>query len=364
MRFHRTFSCALILASTGLAGEAGLRAGLRIDARPIRELASSPAVSYADALELPQKAVVALTVRRPAPGAGNAMRPESLGSGVVVTSDGYIVSNYHVVAEAQTLEATLPDGRSFLARVVGSDPKTDIAVLKIDAEGLDSLTLGDSDQLRVGDVVFAVGNPLNLGQTVTMGIVSARGRRVGVLQEVAGYENFIQTDAAINQGNSGGALVDAGGRLVGINTAILSGGAKGASGIGFAIPSNFARSIMLSLVESGRVERGYLGVHAEPLSPEVAEKLGLARETRGVMVTNISNGGPADEAGIQRYDVLLTIEGRPVVSTQELRLVVSQIAPGTVVAIRLMRNGRESTVGVRLGRLADETAPATPAPAR
>ncbi|MFY7851451.1 MAG: S1C family serine protease, partial [Brevundimonas sp.] len=203
-------------------------------------------------------------------------RQEGLGSGVIVSPDGYILTNNHVIEGADELKVTLADDRDFPARIVGTDPKTDVAVLKIEAEGLPVLTLADSDRVRVGDIAFAVGNPLGVGQTVTMGIVSAKGRsRLGLLERVSGYEDFIQTDAAINMGNSGGALIDARGRLIGVNSAIIS-PSRGNIGIGFAIPVNLARFIMNSLVETGAVARGYLGVTSDTLTAELAEQLGLA----------------------------------------------------------------------------------------
>ncbi|TAG33556.1 MAG: Do family serine endopeptidase [Verrucomicrobia bacterium] len=345
---------------------------LKIDAAPLAATAANArATSYADVLEPVQPAVVSVysskTIRRRVQvpelfrqfyGDGafpdREQRQDGLGSGVIVSKNGYILTNSHVVAEADELKVSLNDGREFEAKLIGADPKTDVAVIKIEAENLPHATLADSDLLRVGDLVFAVGNPLGVGQTVTMGIVSATGRNnLGILSEQGGYENFIQTDASINQGNSGGALVDAQGRLVGINTAILSGGgARGGNiGIGFAIPVNQASSILISLVESGTVQRGYLGVNIDELRPDVAEALGLKREQSGVIVTNLPKDSPAAKAGIERSDVITMIDGRAVKSPQELRNAVAAKAPGSSVEIQLLREGKERTLEVELGAL-------------
>jgi serine protease Do/serine protease DegQ len=215
------------------------------------------------------------------------------------------------------------------------------------------VTFADSDILRVGDVVFAVGNPLGVGQTVTMGIVSAKGRsKLGLLENVSGYEDFIQTDAAINMGNSGGALIDARGRLVGINSAILS-PSRGNIGIGFAIPVNLASFIMNSLVESGAVARGYLGVTSDTVTADVAEQLGLAKSTRGVVVTDIDPDSPAEKAGLKRTDVILAINNHPISTWEELRLIVSQIVPESKATLKIVRDGKERTVEVTLGKVID-----------
>jgi serine protease Do/serine protease DegQ len=258
-----------------------------------------------------------------------------------------------VVEGADELKITLADDRDFIAKVIGSDPKTDIAVLKIEGENLPTVTFADSDILRVGDVVFAVGNPLGVGQTVTMGIVSAKGRsKLGLLENVSGYEDFIQTDAAINMGNSGGALIDARGRLVGINSAILS-PSRGNIGIGFAIPVNLASFIMNSLVESGAVARGYLGVTSDTVTADVAEQLGLAKSTRGVVVTDIDPDSPAEKAGLKRTDVILAINNHPISTWEELRLIVSQIVPESKATLKIVRDGKERTVEVTLGKVID-----------
>ena len=351
---------------------------LKIDSTPLAApSANARATSYADVVEPVQQAVVSVysskTVRqrvqvpdffRQFYGNGafpdQEQRLEGLGSGVIVSKNGYILTNNHVVAEADELKVSLNDGREFEAKLIGADPKTDVAVIKIEADDLPLATLADSDQLRVGDLVFAVGNPLGVGQTVTMGIVSATGRNnLGILAEQGGYENFIQTDAAINQGNSGGALIDAQGRLVGINTAILSGGGSrgGNIGIGFAIPVNQASAILTSLVETGTVQRGYLGVNIGELKPDVAEALGLKKDQRGVIITNLPKDSPGAKAGLERSDVVISIAGRPVSSPQELRNAVAAKAPGSEIEIRVLREGKERTLTVKLGSLAASDSP-------
>lgn len=341
---------------------------LKVDRVPIGPNEAGRVVSFADIVEPVQRGVVSVystkIVRQQVDprlrrffGDALPQRPskeDGLGSGVIISADGYILTNNHVVADADALKVSLADGREFKASVIGSDPKTDVAVIKIEASGLPMLTLADSDNLRVGDVVFAVGNPLGIGQTVTMGIVSAKSRNnLGLLDGGSGYENFIQTDAAINMGNSGGALVDGKGRLVGINTAILS-TTQGNIGIGFAIPANLAAMVMRSLIETGKVSRGYLGVGVDTLTPDIAEALGLPRDQRGVMVSNINEGSPAEQAGVQREDVIVSIDGKPIQSLQELRLVVSQFLPGTEVRVALLRDAKPKDLAVVLGVLPED----------
>ncbi len=344
---------------------------LTVDRSPVTDSAKPGlVVSYADVIEPAQKAVVSVystkiikeriainPLFRPffgnVPDQERESRQQGIGSGVIVTPDGYILTNNHVVEGADELKVTLADDRDFIAKVIGSDPKTDVAVLKIEGEDLPTLTLADSDRLRVGDVVFAVGNPLGVGQTVTMGIVSAKGRsQLGILENVKGYEDFIQTDAAINMGNSGGALVDARGRLVGINSAIIS-PSRGSIGIGLAIPVNLAAFIMKSVVQTGAVARGYLGVTSDTVTADVAEQLGLAKGTRGVVVTDIDPESPAEKADLKRTDVILAINGHPVASWEELRLLISQIMPGSKVALKTVRDGQPRTVDVVLGQITD-----------
>lgn len=274
-------------------------------------------------------------------------REQSLGSGVIISSDGYILSNFHVVEGADEIRVALSDGqREFQAKIVGSDPQTDIAVLKVDASSLPALPVTDSDQLEVGDVVLAVGNPFGVGQTVTMGIVSATGRGgFGIVD----YEDFIQTDAAINPGNSGGALVDVEGRLVGINTAIIS-RSGGSQGIGFSIPINMARGVMDRLLKDGKVTRGYLGVILQEVSPDLAKEFGL-EEASGAIVADVSPKTPAAEAGIQEGDVIVEFNGKKVADMRQLRLAVSQTAPETKVQLKLVRDKKSKTVSATLGEL-------------
>ncbi|MFZ9682712.1 MAG: Do family serine endopeptidase [Cephaloticoccus sp.] len=339
-----------------------------VDPTPVAANPMPQVASYADMVEQVQPAVVSVystkivTSRATDPWArlfGAPSRPreekeEGLGSGVIVSPDGYIITNNHVVEGADELSVLLPDDREFRATLIGADPKTDVAVIKIEAEGLTTVTLADSDKLRVGDVVFAFGNPLGVGQTVTMGIVSAKGRNsLGLLENVAGYEDFIQTDAAINMGNSGGALVDAKGRLVGINSAIVS-TTKGNIGIGFAIPINLAASIMHSLVETGTVARGYLGASAETATPEVLEALILPSTMRGVVITNVNEGGPAATAGLKPADVIFAVDGKAVTTLEDLRLLIAQTAPGSKVQIDYARDGEKRAVAVELGQFTEQ----------
>lgn len=325
-------------------------------------------LSYADVVEPVQKAVVSITSTKIVherlanplfrqlfphlPEPERESKQEGLGSGVIVSPDGYILTNNHVVEGADELEISLSDGRKFIAKLIGSDPKTDVAVVKVDADKLPVVTLADSDKIRVGDVVFAVGNPLGIGQTVTMGIVSAKGRNVGILGDVGGYEDFIQTDAAINMGNSGGALVDARGRLVGVNSAIIS-PSRGNIGIGFAIPINMASSVMNSLVETGTVARGYLGVSTDNLTPDFAEQLGLPPNTKGVMISDIVPGSAAEKAGLKLTDVILAVNDHPVSTLEELRLMIARMAPGAAAKLKVFRDGQERTIDVVLDQFAD-----------
>ena len=374
MRF-RLPALPLVLALTGIVASAQPQSDVKkldltIDASPLVQTASARLVSYADVVEPVQKTVVSVystkIVRQrlqmnpffrelfgdQAPPERES-REEGLGSGVIVTADGYIITNNHVVEGADELNVSLSDEREFKAKVIGADPKTDIAIIKIEAEGLPTATLADSDRIRVGDVVFAVGNPLGIGQTVTMGIVSAKGRSVGILDDVQGYEDFIQTDAAINQGNSGGALVDAGGRLVGINSAILS-TSRGNIGIGFAVPVNLAASIMRSLIETGKVARGRLGVQVDPLTPELAEALGIKKDTRGVMIVEVVPDTAAERAGLKRSDVIVSVNERIVSSSNDIRLLISQLLPGTEVVLQVIREGEEVVVKATLDAVPGE----------
>ncbi len=340
---------------------------LKIDASPIGEV-KGLVTSYADALEAIRPAVVSVysskIVRQQVPeflrqfGAqGREQKQRGLGSGVIISADGFIITNNHVVEEADELKVLLNDEREFTAKVIGTDPKTDVAVIKIEAENLPAATLADSAKLRVGDVVFAIGNPLGVGQTVTMGIISATGRKVGILDEVGGYEDFIQTDAAINQGNSGGALIDARGRLVGINSAIIS-TSQGNIGIGFAIPINLANSIMHSLIETGTVARGYLGVATDAVTAEMAESFGLKPDQKGVIITDLNPAdGPAAKAGLKREDVIVGINDKPVTTRDDLRMIIAQTPPDTKISVKFIREGKTQTKEVTLGKLQDDNAP-------
>jgi serine protease Do len=272
-------------------------------------------------------------------------REEGLGSGVIVSPEGYILTNNHVVDGATQVTVTLADRREFKARVVGTDPKTDVAVLKIDAPDLQPIVIGDSDKLQVGDYVLAVGNPFGLGRTVTMGIVSATGRGGLGIED---YENFIQTDASINPGNSGGALVNDRGELVGINTAILSNGSEGNQGIGFAIPVSEARKVMDQILKNGRVTRAYLGVMAQDVTPGIAKAF-HEREVRGALVGDVSPNSPASRAGLQKGDIILELNGKPVNDSAQLRVNVSLMQPGTNVDLKVLRDGtmRDFNVGLQ-----------------
>ncbi|WP_110655116.1 Do family serine endopeptidase [Salinicola halimionae] len=268
----------------------------------------------------------------------------SLGSGVVVSEDGYILTNNHVISDADEIQVALRDGREAIARVIGTDPDSDLAVLKIDMENLPVIKLSDSEDIAIGDVTLAIGNPFGVGQTVTMGIISATGRdHLGLSR----YEDFIQTDAAINPGNSGGALVDANGSLIGINTAIFS-RSGGSQGIGFAIPANLARSILDDIVTQGRVIRGWLGLDAQQMTPDLASSFGL-KTLSGVIIANVAPGGPSAEAGLRPGDILLAIDGKPILDPRETQVDIAEIAPGTRLPLTIVRGGEKRQVTLNVG---------------
>lgn len=337
------------------------------------EQAPPPApASYADAVERAAPAVVnvftftQITERLTPPGLDNPLyryffgeppteerqRTEtSLGSGVIVAEQGYVVTNHHVIEEADQIQVLLADGRERPATVVGRDPETDLAVLHIEADDLPSIHFAPDERTRVGDVVLAIGNPYGVGQTVTQGIISATGRdQLGL----STFENFLQTDAAIHPGNSGGALVDAAGRLVGINTAIFGAEGHASPGIGFAIPASIARAVTAELIEHGRVVRGWLGVQAQRLTPQLAQSFGLEPDTRGVVVTHVLPRGPADEADLASGDVITRLGEQEVRDVQDLLQVASRTAPGTEVEVGGYRDGEPFAVSVTLGERPEE----------
>jgi len=378
-RWRQILLIAALVSSGGeiVAADVQVPAGrrqlpeIKIDGAEIDRSTRYPVASFADALDPIQHAVVSvhsskiIRPRRPRfddrvlrglfgrSSETEPRRQSGLGSGVIVSTDGYILTNNHVISGFDEIRVALPDGREVEAEVVGGDPRTDVAVVKVDLEDLPAATLANSDQLRVGDIVFAVGNPMGVGQTTTMGIVSATGRSSLSLIE-QGYQDFIQTDAPINFGNSGGALVDAQGRVVGINTAIIS-NSQGNIGIGLAIPVNLASTIMRNLIEEGEVSRGYLGVKTQNIDdPALAEEFGLPG-VGGVVIVGVVEGSSADRAGLRYGDVLLELNGRKVDNGDALRVRISLTPPDTEVAILLVREGQRLTVPAILGRLDEET---------
>ncbi|AGH85407.1 MULTISPECIES: Do family serine endopeptidase [Ralstonia solanacearum species complex] len=269
----------------------------------------------------------------------------SLGSGVIVSPEGYILTNHHVVDGADEIEVALTDGRKANAKVVGTDPETDLAVLKISLTNLPAITLGRLENVRVGDVVLAIGNPFGVGQTVTMGIVSALGRsHLGINT----FENFIQTDAAINPGNSGGALVDAEGNLLGINTAIYS-RSGGSLGIGFAIPVSLAKQVMESIISTGSVVRGWIGVEPQDVTPEIAESFGLSRKD-GALIAAVVQGGPADRAGLRPGDILINVNGESIQDTTALLNSIAQLKPSTEAKVTVSRKGKPVELTIMVGK--------------
>jgi len=274
-------------------------------------------------------------------------REDSLGSGVIVSPDGYILTNNHVIDGATDVRVTMADKKQLKATVVGADPETDIAVLKVEGSGYPAITIGDSSKVQIGDYALAIGDPFGVGQTVTMGIISAMNRGNLGIED---YEDFIQTDAPINPGNSGGALINDRGELVGINTAILSHGSGGNEGIGFAIPINMARSVMTQILDHGKVNRAYLGIMVQDITPGISKAMNI-KEMKGVLVGDVSPDGPAKKSGVQRGDVILEINGKTMEDSRQLRNTVSMMDPTATVTLKLMRDGSTKDVSVKLGEL-------------
>jgi serine protease DegQ len=274
-----------------------------------------------------------------------AERQSSLGSGVIVSTEGYILTNNHVVESADEIDIALADGRTASAKVVGTDPETDLAVIKINLPNLPAITLGNTNDIQVGDVTLAIGNPFGVGQTVTMGIISAIGRNN--LTDSA-FQNFIQTDAAVNPGNSGGALVDVNGNLIGINTAIYS-QTGGSVGIGFAIPISTVKQVLESIISTGQVVRGWIGVEPQDITPELAESFGLKQKS-GTIIAGVIRGGPADKAGMKPGDILVSIENNSVTNTTEMLNQVAQLKPGNKAKVKVLRNTRELVLEILIGK--------------
>lgn len=332
-----------------------------------REDAAAPGMGFSQILEPVLPAVVSITssrmVKTPQmplfndpffqqffggqlPRAPQQQREMGLGSGVIISPDGYILTNNHVVEKSTQIRVMLQDKRQFTGKVIGTDPKTDIAVVKIAATGLPTVRIGDSSKLHVGDYAFAIGNPFGVGETATMGIISATGRN-GL--DIEDYEDFIQTDAAINPGNSGGALLNAHGDLIGINTAILSGGSGGNQGIGFAIPINMAKYVMDQILKHGKVIRGYIGVGIQEVTPDLAKAFNVPAE-KGALVGSVEPNSPGAKAGLQRGDVIEELNGQPVTGPNQLRLKVGTLAPGTTVHLKVNRAGPTHDVSLTLGQ--------------
>jgi serine protease Do len=289
-----------------------------------------------------------------------SQRPQierGVGSGVIISADGTVLTNHHVVADAEKIIVQLNDNKTYEAKIIGSDPPSDLAVLKIETQNLPFLNLGNSDNVRIGDIVLAIGNPLGIGQTVTAGIISAKGRRTGLSD--GSFEDFLQTDAPINRGNSGGALVNLSGELIGINSQILSGSENGGNiGIGFSIPSNMAKSVMEQLLKDGTVHRGMLGVGIQPITETLKESFGL-KDAEGVLINDVKKGSAAENAGIKQDDVIIAINGEAIEDPNTLRNKVAGTRPGTEIKVTVIREGRERELTVKLDELKAEGAKPT-----
>lgn len=358
-----------------LGGEAPVTAQPQAPSAPV--VVEGMRISYADVVERTSPAVVRIEAEvkeKPQsqtqfPGGDDFFRQfqipqqqqprrpqveRGVGSGVIVSADGSILTNHHVVDGATKITVLMSDNKSYDAKVVGSDQPSDLAVLKIEAEGLPFLTLGNSDTVRVGDIVLAIGNPLGIGQSVTSGIISAKGRRTGLSD--GSFEDFLQTDAPINRGNSGGALVSLNGELIGINSQILSGGAGGGNiGIAFSIPSNMAKSVMDQLLKDGKVRRGRLGIGLQNITDDLAKALELEQRT-GVIVSNVLKGSAADKAGVKRNDLIVAINGEKIEDSNVLRNKVAGTAPGTTIKLTVLRDGKEVVLDVTLDEFDTENA--------
>lgn len=385
--FASVFSLILPLILLGSSPSFGQELAINIDSAPINRSALNPIASYAPILNRVTPAVVSvhtaevvrivrsvgslspeedflrrffgLSIPRgriqPEQQIQERKIPSGVGSGVIISSEGIILTNNHVVSDSRGKDVDevlvqLADGRELQAEIVGRDPQTDIAVLRVEAEDLHAAAIADSENIAVGDIVFAIGNPMGVGLTVTQGIVSATRRTIGIYGE-EGYESFIQTDASINPGNSGGALVDAEGRLIGINSAILSRGG-GSIGLGFAIPGNLAVSVARQIVERGEVRRGYLGVKISDLSAEMAKAFDL-NSINGVLVNQVEEGGAAEKAGIKRGDVIVSVGGRPVNNSNDLRTRIGPLSPGSQTEVEVMRKGRKQVFQMAVGDMDD-----------
>lgn len=368
---------AILLVAAGVGGGLALRGST--PGNPILSVrvaeGAPPTAGFADVVSKDLPAVVSISIAKVVKTSGGSQLPfddpffrrffgggfgggggsqvqQALGSGVIVRSDGHILTNHHVIDGAEEIKVDLNNKRTYSAKLVGSDAPSDLAVLKISASDLPVLQLGDSDNVRVGDVALAVGNPLGVGETVTAGIISAKGRATGLSD--GSFQDFLQTDAPINQGNSGGALVNTRGELVGINSQIISPNG-GNIGIGFAIPSNMAKNVMDQLIGKGSVQRGMLGVGIQQVTSELAASLGL-KEVRGVAVNSVTPGGPADKAGVKPGDVIVKLNGKDVNDTNVLRNQVAATGPGNEVTLTIVRDGQQQDVRVKLGELNAETA--------